>query len=125
MNKHEWEFEFTASKLKEGAVTKKEIHTKKLAWWEQKKKETMDKVRASGIEIRDSVAATYSNTKGGFGPQIEVDGGMQRDLTECQSKIMEHSNLVQQYDGWIQVLEANNEARLKLHHDDWLFFFGN
>jgi hypothetical protein len=124
MLKDKWEFEYTASKLAEAAAIKKETHIKKLAWWEAKKTEIMQKVKDTGIEIRDSVAASYSNTKGGYGPQIEINDGMQRDLTECQSKILEHNRLVEQYDGWCQVLEANKESRLKLNHEDWLFFFG-
>jgi hypothetical protein len=43
---------------------------------------------------------------------------------ECQGKILEHDNLVRTYDGWVQVLQGNPEARVTLHHDDWLFFFG-
>jgi hypothetical protein len=119
-----WEFEFTAATLAEAADTKFEKHTAKQKWWEGKKVETMTKVKESGIEVRDSVAATYSNTKGGFGPQIEIDGGLQRDLIECQDKLMEHYNLTRVYGGWAQVLHGNPESRVKLHHDDWLFFFG-
>lgn len=120
----QWEFEYTASKLVEGAKTKKESHEKRLAWWEGKKLETMQKVKDGGISIHDSVAAGYSNTKGGFGPQIEIEGGLQRDLNECHIKLKEHEEKIRVYDGWIQVLSANPESRLKLTHDDWLFFFG-
>src|SRR6185503_7290211 len=124
MNRNEWEFEFTASALASAAKAKKETHQRKMDWWEAKKKETIQKVRDSGIEVKDSVAASYSNTKGNFGPQITIEAGLQRDLSECQDKIMEHNDLVRQYDGWAQVLDANNESRVKLQHDDWLFFFG-
>lgn len=124
MLKDKWEFEYSAAKLSEAATIKKDIHMKKFIWWEQKKHEVMQKVKDTGIEIRDSVAASYSNTKGSYGPQIEINDGMQRDLSECQSKILEHNKLVEQYEGWRQVFEAQKESRLKLNHDDWLFFFG-
>lgn len=124
MKRDEWTFEYTASKLAEAAASKREKHQKKLTWWEEKKAETMKKVAESGIEVQDSVASMYSNTKGSFGPQIRIDAGLQRDLTECQDKIMEHHGKVSEYDGWVQVLTGNPEARLSLHHDDYLFFFG-
>lgn len=124
MQRDEWKFTYTASKLAEAAAAKHEKHSKKLLWWEEKKKEVMAKVAESGIEVQDSVAASYSNTKGGFGPQIKIDAGLQRDLTECQEKIMEHHRRANEYVGWVQVLKANPEARLDLHHDDYLFFFG-
>lgn len=124
MKRDEWVFTYTASKLAEAAANKQEKHSKKLLWWEGKKKETMAKVTEAGIEVQDSVAASYSNTKGGFGPQIRIDAGLQRDLSECQDKIMEHHGKVNQYNGWVQVLNANPEARLELDHDDYLFFFG-
>lgn len=125
MNRDEWKFEYTASHLADAANKKKSTHTEKQRWWEDKKAEVMAKVRESGIEIRDSVAASYSSTKGGYGPQIEVDEGMQRDLTECQQKIREHEKLVRDYDAWTQVLTANPEARLQLDHEDYVFFFGS
>lgn len=124
MKRHEWSFEYTASKLADAATAKREKHSKKLLWWEDKKAETMKKVAETGIEVQDSVAASYSNTKGGYGPQIKIDAGLQRDLSECQQKIMEHHDLVVEYGGWIQVLVAHPEARLVLHHDDYLFFYG-
>jgi len=124
MKRDDWTFDYTAAKLAEAATNKKVTHEKKKTWWESKKAEVMTKVRESGIEVRDSVASSYSNTKGNFGPQIEVDAGMQRDLTECQQKILEHDRLVRDYDGWVQALTANPESRLSLDHDDYLFFFG-
>lgn len=124
MNRDEWEFEYSASKMAEAAEIKRNTHQKKLEWWENKKKEVMQQVRDTGIEIRDSVAAGYSNKSGNYGPQIEIDGGLQRDLSECQQKILEHAGHVQAYEGWRQVLLANADSRLKLHHDDWLYFFG-
>jgi len=124
MKRKDWIFDYTAGKLADAAKAKKATHEGKREWWEQKKAETMKKVKDTGIEIRDSVAASYSNTKGNYGPQIEIDAGMQRDLTECQSKILEHNDLVKSYDGWEQVLRAHPESRVQLDHDDYLFFFG-
>lgn len=124
MKRNEWTFDYTAAKLAEAATTKRDAHQKKLEWWEAKKTEVMKKVGESGIEIQDSVASNYSNTKGNFGPQIRIDAGLQRDLTECQDKIMEHHAATKSYDGWVQVLSANPEARLSLEHDDYLYFFG-
>lgn len=124
MKRNNWIFQFTASKLAEAAISKREKHAAKLTWWENKKSETMKKVAESGITVQDSVAASYSNTKGGYGPEIVIDETLQRDLTECQKKIMEHHNLIQQYDGWMQVLGGNPESRLDLDQEDYLFFFG-
>lgn len=124
MKRDEWKFEYTASKLSQAAEAKRDKHKIKLQWWTDKKIEVMKKVAETGIEVQDSVAATYSNTKGGFGPQIVIDAGLQRDLTECQQKIMDHDRLVREYEGWREVLSANPEARLGLEHDDFLYFFG-
>lgn len=125
MLRHEWQFDYTASKLATASKAKIEVHKKKFDWWEAKKAETMERIKATGIQIHDSVASTYSNVKGGYGPQIEIEAGMQRDLSECQSKILEHHRLIREYEGWLQVFEANPQSGLKLHHDDWLFFFGD
>ena len=125
MKRNEWTFDYDAEKLAEAAKAKRDAHERKKEWWEAKKVEVMQKVRATGIDIRDSVASGYSSTKGNFGPQIEIDAGMQRDLTECQQKIFEHDKLIRDYDGWLQVLTAHEDDRLSLDHEDFLFFYGN
>lgn len=119
-----WTFDYTAARLAESAILKRDAHAKKLEWWEKKKKEIIQKVAETGIDIQDSVAANYSNTKGNFGPQIVIDAGLQRDLSECQQKILEHDSMTRIYNGWAQVLAANPEKRLSLTHDDYIFFFG-
>ena len=124
MARFDWKFPQTASKLAEAAAAKKASHEARKKWWEDKKAETMTKVRETGIEIRDSVAASYSTTKGNFGPQIEIESGLQRDLSECHSKIQEHDRFISEYDGWCQVLSANPELLLDLYHEDFLYFFG-
>lgn len=124
MKRSSWLFEYPATRLIVAATNKKASHEKRKEWWEKKKIEVMTKVRESGIEIHDSVAASYSNTKGGYGPRIEIDAGLQRDLNECQTKILEHHDLIKEYDGWLLILNAHPEAQLELDHDDFLFFFG-
>lgn len=124
MLKKEWEFRYSTDDLAKAAQDKVEHHTKRLAWWEQKKEEVMKEVRDKGITVQDSVASSVSNYKGGVNPVIMVEAGLQRDLNECQTKIMEHHRLLNEYDGWDQVLTANKGQKLSLHHEDWLYFFG-
>jgi len=124
MKRHEWTFTYTASELAKQAERQLNKHTEKLKWWEEKKQSVMKQVGESGIEVKDSLAATYSNTKGLCGPEIVIDATLQRDLTEAQRKIMEHHGKIQEYTGWLQVLNGNPEERLELEHDDYLFFFG-
>jgi len=125
MKRNDWTFEYTASKLAEAAKAKRLHHASRFDWWSAKKTETVKKVSESGIEVHDSVSNMGSNVSRGYqGPQIKIDSGLQRDLSECQQKIDEHMDAVTNYEGWLQVLSANPEARLQLHHDDYLFFFG-
>lgn len=123
-NRHTWEFEYTAKKLAEAAIVKRDAHKAKLQWWEGKKQETLAKVRESGIEVTESLAVGYSNKSASFGPQVSINDALAQQLTEAHTKIIEHERMTREYDGWRQVLEANAESRLKLHHDDWLYFFG-
>ena len=125
MKRDEWTFDYTAAKLADAATKKRDHHTARLTWWKGKKAEVMRKVAESGIEVHDSVAAdAYMTTRPTVSPQIRIDVTLQRDLTECQEKINRHRVLEEDYDGWLQVLGANPEARLSLDHEDYLFFFG-
>jgi hypothetical protein len=126
MNRGLWEFEYTASRLAEAATAQREYRKSRVAVWEGKKEEVMRKIKDSGLTVHEGVAAQlsgYSNSVRG-GAAVMVDPTLQTDLSECVSKIQEHQKAATEYDGWIQMLSANPEARLKLKYHDWMFFFG-
>lgn len=124
----EWEFEYTASKLAEGAAQQKAHRLSRVEWWKQKKAEVMAEVKESGLEISESIAAqsnyATNSLQGARGPQISVRADLQQKLAECQQKIASHTQAAAEYDGWVQVLAANPVSRLKLQQADWLYFFG-
>lgn len=126
MNRKDWEFEYTASALAVAAENQRDYRKTRVKAWEDKKAEVMDKIRTSGLTVHESPAksmANYTSSIGG-GAHVMVDTTLQGDLNECVEKINTHRQAVTDYDGWVQVLRANPEARLKLKHADWMFFFG-
>lgn len=124
MLRDKWEFEYTASALADAAEAQRDFRKGRVEWWKAKQAEVMTKIKESGISVHESPGASYSNSTAGFGPQVMIDATLQQDLGECASKIKEHTTYAKAYDGWVQTLRANPESRLKLHHDDWLTFFG-
>ena len=127
MLRQDWGFDYTATKLAEAADQKKAFHQERLAWWKAKRVEVMTTIRAEGLEIDEKIALEYRNPKSrdwDRGSQVMVRNDLQKDLSECLEKLGHHTQQVQQYDGWQQVLVANADARVKLDIDDWLFFFG-
>jgi len=130
MQRHEWEFEYTASKIAQAAEAQRDFRILRILVWEAKKEEIMAKVHASGLTISESVAdQLMSNsykigTRSGRVAQIMIDPTMQDDLTECVQKIREHTDLRNAYEAWAQVLLAHPEKRVKLDHEDWIYFFG-
>jgi histidinol-phosphate/aromatic aminotransferase/cobyric acid decarboxylase-like protein len=122
----EWKFTYTASKLAEGARAQKAFRESRVAWWTEQKAKVMAEIRESGLNVSESVAASISNyaTSAMNGPQVTINADLQRKLGECHTKIGTHTNAVAEYDGWIQVLDANAEQRLELTQADWLYFFG-
>ncbi len=125
-NRDEWEFEYTASKLAEGAKAQREFRLGRVAWWTEAKAKVMAEVRETGLEVSESVAASISNyaNTSMAAPQISVRADLQKKLAECHAKIQSHQQAADEYDGWGQVLGANPESRLKLTQADWLYFFG-
>ena len=122
----EWEFEYTASKLAEGAAAQKAFRLSRVTWWTDAKAKVMAEVKDTGLEVTESVAAGISNytTTQMAGPQIMVRADLQKKLAECHGKIQSHQQAAAEYDGWVQVLSANSESRHKLTQSDWLYFFG-
>lgn len=124
----EWEFEYTAAKLADGAAKQKTFREGRVAWWSEQKGKLMEQVKDDGVQVVESVAAKagslgYASTQA-FGPQVSIRPELQQKLTECHAKIQGHQQAAAEYDGWVQVLAANPEARLKLTQADWLYFFG-
>lgn len=127
MNRDDWEFEYTASTLATAAKAQRDFRTERVKVWEEKKVEIMQKVKDTGLTVHEGVAAgmgSYTTSNAGGGATVMVDATLQRDLNECVTKIRTHRDAATEYDAWVQVLEANPEARLKLKHADWQFFFG-
>ena len=122
-----WEFEYPAMALAEAAAKQKAFRESRVAFWTEQKALVMAEVRESGVEVTDSIAASlanYTNTLGHQGPRIVVREELQKKLYECHEKITKHQRAAAEYDGWEQVLRANDGAVLKLTHADWLYFFG-
>lgn len=130
MNRNEWEFEYTCNALAAAATKQRDHRLSRVEAWTTKKGEVMQKIKDSGLTVHESVAEQFGNTYStnaaghGFGAQVMVDNTLQRDLSECVTKIASHRAAATEYDGWIQMLNANPESRVKLNHDDWMFFFG-
>jgi hypothetical protein len=127
MNRQNWKFRYKVTDIQAAVDLKIDKHTKKLKWWEDKKAETMTKVKETGIGVQDSVAASYSNTKGFMGARVVIDETLQAELTECHNKIMDHYDRLNEYKAWGEVLKgttADTAPVLELDHSDYLFFFG-
>lgn len=122
-NRSNWEFEYMASVLAKAALDKKEYRQSRANWWEETQKGVIAEIKESGLEFNESLAVSYASSAG-RAPQLAVKPELQNKIKECHEKIREHLSAVREYDGWVQVLSANPESRMKLKHGDWLFFFG-
>ena len=123
MNRDKWEFEYTAKVLADAAASKCAYRLSRIKWWEGEKAKLMVEVKESGLEISEDLAQSYTSNAGNA-PQLKVKPELQKKITESHSRILKHTAAEREYDGWVQVLNANPESRLKLKHGDWLFFFG-
>jgi len=124
MNRKDWEFEYTAKQLADAAAVKRDHRQSRVEWWEKQKEAVMAEVKESGLEIQESMANSYTSNAG-YAPQLGVKVELQKKLQECHARIQKHLEAVREYDGWMQVLEAQLPTdKLKLKHADWLFFFG-
>lgn len=128
--RNDWEFEYTASVLAKAAGEQHAFRESRVEFWTKQQAEVIAKIKESGIEVHEDIAAMLSNSgkyggsRAAGGAQIIIDPTMQTDLNKCYMKIQEHTTLAGQYKAWQQVLEGNSESRVKLDHDDWMFFFG-
>jgi hypothetical protein len=123
-----WQFEYMGSQLAEAARAKLAHHQERFGWWSSKKEEVLSKIRSEGLEIDESLAMESPHHAKARdyqrGTQVMIRNDLQENLEECLRKLSYHAAQSHQYDGWVQVLAANSDARVRLDHEDWLFFFG-
>lgn len=125
-NREKWEFSYPAHELAAGAEAQRDHRRSRIAAWTDAKETLMAEIRATGIEITESMAAdmkAYSNTRSD-GPRVSIKPELQAKLSECHGKIQAHTLAAAEYDGWVQVLRAAAGQRLNLTQSDWLYFFG-
>ena len=125
MNRDKWSFPYTADKLLHAAKLKHNHHTKRLEWWENKKKQVLQTIKSEGITVDESQAAEFSKLSSyNRGTTVDIREDLKNDLNECVTKTKEHNNKIQGYDAWMQVLEAQGQSSFELNQEDWLYFFG-
>jgi hypothetical protein len=125
MLRNGWVFEYAGARLAVVAREKKEHHQRRLAWWNAKKNEVMESIRSDGLQISESESErACSSPTYGRRAHVLVKSDLQSRLDECTEKVRHHTAKVHDYDGWLQVLNANLEATLRLDFEDYLFFFG-
>jgi hypothetical protein len=127
MKRESWGFEYSADELAQAAAKKRDYHQERFDWWKNKKEQVISHIRADGLEVDEKIVFEHRLIKSrdwDRGAQVMVRDDLSKDLAECLEKLSFHTALINDYDGWYQVLMANKSAKLALDHDDWLFFFG-
>jgi hypothetical protein len=127
MRRDQWRFEYVAGKLAEAAAAKHQYHSERIVFWKGKRTEVVDTIRAEGLEIDEKIVLAHSSPKARDWERsatIAVRDDLRNKLEECQNKLAYHTGKCVEYDGWHQALSANPDVPLRLHIDDWLFFFG-
>ena len=118
MLRAEWKFSYPAARLGEAAVAKLAYHDERLQWWSDKRKQVMQTIRAEGLEIDERQVLAHPSPKGrdwDRGAKVMVRNDLQEDLEECLVKLRFHTEKRRDYDGWMQVLQANPGTPLELH----------
>ena len=125
MLRNQWKFDYSASEILQATESKLKFHHERLAWWKNKKEDVISMIREEGLEIDENIAMEYISPKSrDWGTQVTVRDDLRKDLNECLKKLSYHTDLINDYAAWQQVLRVNPENSLNLDHDDWLFFFG-
>src|SRR5262245_30132487 len=130
MKRNEWGVEYTGAKLAVAANEKASYHSQRVLVWQQKKEDVIAEIRSDGMQINESIVdemrklGNYTTSNIGDGPSVTIRHDLLERLGEAHSKVVRHEKLVKEYDAWLQMMNAHNDHRFFLQHDDWLYFFG-
>lgn len=104
-----------------------QYHEERHAFWNNRREEIVGQIKADGIEVNEKAALQYASPKMrdyAQGGEIMIRNDLRKSLTEAYEKLSYHTGRKDIYDGWRQILTANNALPLDLDINDWLFFFG-
>lgn len=127
----QWVFLYTAGQLAHGAQKQKDYREDRAKAWERAQEKVMTEIRSSGIEVTEDVmaqlqiSASYSKSGGMRGPTVSINQDLADKFNKCVGKVKEHKDLAEQYEGWIQALQAQPEKELEVTQQDFLYFFMN
>ena len=132
MKRDDWTVMYTGKALYDAAIMKVTYHESRQKWWLNKKIELIDKIRAEGINVTESVVdelgklgySTSNANIGGNGPHIQIDAGLAAQVREASQKVHEHVDKITGYRAWVQMLDAHKDMNFALDNDDWIYFFG-
>ena len=127
MLRDQWKFRYTARQLAEAAKSKISFHQGRFDYWDARRKEVIDQIKADGIEVNEKSVLQFATPKmRDFqqGGDIMIRNDLRKSLAESYDKLAYHIGRRDTYDGWQQVLGANADDTIELDIDDWLFFFG-
>jgi hypothetical protein len=128
MRRNDWTFDHPAHELLLAARRKVDHHRERRAHWEAQRIAWMGKIKEEGLEVHDE-GGDFPILTSGVGrrraPDVTVNAELKRQVAECHEKVLAHTDRLQGYLAWIQVLEAHPDHVLPLQHDDWLYFFGS
>lgn len=126
MRRDNWKFRYTGRDLAEAAAERLAFHQERIEWWKQQRGEVMQRIRAEGLEIDESLVLAHQSPKARDwvrSSRVNIRHDLSEQLEECQRKLSHHTEQASSYAAWRSVLQANPESSLKLDHADWQFFF--
>lgn len=126
--RQQWLYKYPVCDLLNAAKRKHEHHVSRLKWWMEKRQEVFNAIRSDdGLQISESLVAQYAKT--GYlssGPEVTINPELKKQLGECTDKISIHKNLVDDYAGYVDLLNSRPpQEQFDLQIDDWKFFFGS
>ena len=120
-----WSIQKSAKDLVEAARNKQLHHWERMKWWEDMLAKAKADAKEHGIEVIESDAMQYSNTKASFGPRIGIGEKYQMRLNEAFSKVKEHNDLWATYRSWVTMMEGSGDRTYDLDVNDYHFFYSN
>lgn len=116
MSRRDWEFEYVASDVAEGAARRAEYHDERSEYWREEVELAKAEIQESGIDIR-----SYEVT-GGQRHDVQIYPSLAKRLSEAESKHQSHASDRDDYRKWERVLRIDPTKRLSLTLDDVVYF---
>ena len=126
MKRNTFGFNYKVSEIIGGIRQQREWREGRLAFWLSEVERLRKDIAEKGLEFSNvgGYGGASDPLSNSYQPRLQMNNSLVQDITQAQSKVVEHDRAVKDYTRWLNIFKREDEHRvMELNEDDVAYFF--